>query len=111
MDVERGFAFGLRRDSVLFGHLFVWCLCAAAGLTFDLSAVRWAVLLVALSGALAAELFHQVLRAVLAELGPASAEALRPALRMATAAVAVAAFGATLAVALVFAETVVNALG
>ena len=115
VDAERGLVLGFRRDGVLAGHLFVLTLSVAAGLTFELSAVRWAVLGLALATAMAAELFGQVLAALTAALvRHADDDApgdLAAAMRLGSAAAAISAIGATAALVAVFAPPVLAAFG
>ena len=123
MEAERGLVVGFRAGGVLAGHLFVLTLAVVAGLTFELTAVRWAVLLLALAAAMAAELFGQVLVTLTAAVmrhvaGSAEGDADPPmppevdaALRLSTAAVAVACAGAAAAVFAVFAPPVLDAFG
>jgi diacylglycerol kinase len=99
VEAERGLTAGFRSDSVFFVHLFGGCLVVAAAVLFGLTVTQWAVLILALSVTIAAELFHQVLK----QLGDLLAEtAPRPAAkvsRLATAAVAVSTFGTLLTAA------------
>ena len=117
VDAERGLVLGFRRDGVLAGHVFVLTLSVVAGLTFDLSAVRWAVLGLALATAMGAELFGQVLAALAAAIVRAGGGAeerpgeLAAAVRLGSAAVAISAAGATAALIAVFAPPVLAAFG
>ena len=117
VEAERGLVLGFRRDGVLAGHLFVLTLAVAAGVTFELNSQRWALLMLALSGAMAAELFGQVLAALAAATAKGggddadqSAE-LAGAVRLCSAAVAVAALGACGALVAVFEPAVSRAFG
>ena len=118
VDAERGLVLGFRRDGVLAGHVFVLTLAVAAGVVFELNTARWCVLFLALSGAMAAELFGQVLATLAAALMRATgdadsdeAEAIAAAVRLCSAAVAVAATGACGALVAIFTPAVVAALG
>lgn len=58
IDAERGFSFGLRHSSSLFGHLF---LCAIIVLTAAILGVReweWAALVVSMALGIGAEMYH-----------------------------------------------------
>jgi len=108
---------GFRRDGVLAGHVFVLTLAVAAGVVFELNTARWCVVFLALAGAMSAELFGQVLAALAAALvrdeEPDSerTEQVAGAVRLCSAAVAVAALGACGALVAVFTPAVVKALG
>ncbi|MBW3543417.1 MAG: diacylglycerol kinase [Planctomycetes bacterium] len=61
VEAERGITQGFRGDSTLFGHLFGGTLVLAMALVLGLSVLEWAVLVLALTVVLAAELFNKVL--------------------------------------------------
>lgn len=128
VEAERGLVLGFRRDGVLAGHLFVLTLAVAAGVVFELNTARWCVIFLALAFAMAAELFGQVVSALAAAMvrdrgpSPASAHAdadaeaerveqITGAVRLCSAAVAVASLGAAATLAAVFTPAVVKALG
>ena len=101
VEAERGLTAGFRSDSVFFVHLFIGSLAVAAALMFGLTATQWAVLVLALSVTTAAELFHQVLKQLGDLLDEAAAGQAAQIRRLATAAVAVAMLGSTLAAVIV----------
>ena len=116
VEAERGLVLGFRRDGVLCGHLFVVTLAAAAGLTFGLGPLEWAAVILALSSAIAAELFGQVLAALAAAVarggeGEEGASDLAAAVRLGSGAAAIAALGACGVLVAVFAPAVTAALG
>lgn len=98
IEAERGITAAFRSDSIFFVHLFAGSLSLAAAAMLGLTATQWAVLIVALSMTLAAELFHQVLKqlgTLIAPSEPRPAAALR---KLGVAAVAVATLGTVAAV-------------
>ncbi|MFH5805515.1 diacylglycerol kinase, partial [Alienimonas sp. DA493] len=117
IEAERGLVLGFRRDGVLAGHLFVLTLAVAAGVVFELNTARWCVIFLALSGAMAAELFGQVIAALAAAVvreedkDSERTAQLAGAVRLCSAAVAVAACGACAALVAVFTPEVVESLG
>ncbi|QDT15973.1 diacylglycerol kinase [Alienimonas californiensis] len=117
IDAERGLVLGFRRDGVLAGHVFVLTLAVAAGVVFELNTSRWCIIFLALGGAMAAELFGQVIAALAAAVvrdGEEESERnaqLAGAVRLCSAAIAVAACGACAALVAVFTPAVVKALG
>lgn len=102
VEAERGITQGFRGDSTLFGHLFVASVIVAAALVLSIPLVQWAVLILALSLVLAAEMFQHALKAIVLQIGSAPNEHAEKALRVGTAAVFVAITGATTIVVLLF---------
>ena len=99
VEAERGLTAGFRSDSVFFVHLFSGSLALAAAAMLGLSAVQWALLILAVTMTIAAELFHQVLKRLgdlLAEAGPETAAAVR---RLGVAAMTTVTLGTATAVA------------
>lgn len=62
VDAESGFRVGLRADSTLLGFLFCAVTVLITALVVGLGRLDWAVLILTLGMALAAELVHQVLK-------------------------------------------------
>jgi diacylglycerol kinase len=111
VEAERGITAGFRSDSIFFVHLFGGSLAIAASLMLGLSATQWAVVVLALSFTIAAELFHQVLKQLgdlVAPGGPKPAAALR---RFGAAGVAVATLGSAIAVLTVLGSRLVTLFG
>jgi len=102
VDAERGMTFGLRGDSTFFVHFFVGSIVAAAGLVFGLSLIEWTVIVLGLTVVFSAEMFHQVLKAILGDLGRHLGEPARNSLRIGTAAVFVTMIGAAVVISLIF---------
>ncbi|MEX0704310.1 MAG: diacylglycerol kinase family protein [Planctomycetales bacterium] len=106
VDAERGMTLGLRSDSTFFVHFFAIAVVVAGGTVLGLSLVEWVLIVLAITLVLAAEMFKQVLNAVLRSVGHHFAREAAQSLRIATAAVFVTIGGALLAVTLVFANAV-----
>lgn len=102
VDAERGVTLGLRRDSTLFVHFFAGSTVAATALVTGLNLCQWAVLLLAFSVVIAAELFQQVIKTLVEGLGHHFPETAQRAIRLGTAAAFVVIVGAALAVGMVF---------
>jgi hypothetical protein len=107
----------LGRGGVLAGHVFVLTLAVAAGVVFELNTARWCVVFLALSAAMSAELFGQVLGSLAVvslrgeEANSERGAQIAAAMRLCRAAVAVAACGSVGALVAVFTPAVVRALG
>lgn len=70
VDAETGFRVGMRADSTLFVFFFFAASIFLAALILGLTTLEWAILVLGMGMAFAAELFHQVLKHV-AEQTPA----------------------------------------
>ena len=106
VDVERGFATGLRGDGAIFVHFFSTSIVIAAGLVLGVSLLEWTAIILALTLVLSAEMFRQVLKALLQNASREFNDSARTALRMASAAVCVTMLGSTLAVGLIFTKAI-----
>lgn len=95
VDAERGLTHSFRADSALYLHIFFDSLLLATGLVLGLSAVHWAVVGLGLTVMLSAELFHQALQTVAAQL---SAGVRKDVLVLSTAAKLLAVLGSTAAI-------------
>ena len=102
VEAERGITAAFRSDSIFFVHLFVSSLVVAAAFLLGLSATQWAILTLALTITIAAELFHQVLKALMTALEPIAPGPVFKARRLAVAAVAATTFGSGVTAAFVF---------
>jgi diacylglycerol kinase len=101
VEAERGITAGFRSDSVFFVHLFAGSLAVAAAAMLGLSATQWSILVLALSGTISAELFHQVLKQLndlVGDTNPKSASAIR---RLGAAAGAAATLGSAASIAVI----------
>lgn len=111
VDTERGFTQGMRLDSTMFVHFFIACIVLATALVLGLGALHWAVLVMALTSVIAAEMFNQILKALLREKDAPPSSPLQKALRIGTAAVFVTIIGATVSIGLIFAQRFNHLLG
>ncbi len=101
VDAERGFVFGFRGDSTLFAHFFAIALVIALGVMTGLAALEWAVIVISIATAMAAELFQHVLKTIWSHVGHHLNPDAENALHLANAAVIVAILGASLAISIV----------
>ena len=99
---EAGLRNGVRRDSTLCGHLFTGSIALVAGLVVGLSLIQWAILVLAMTVVGAAEMFDQVLKALLSDSGDALTSQTRATLGLSTAAVILAIAGSVITMGLVF---------
>ena len=111
IEAESGLRIGLRVDGTLFVHLFVMSGILAAGGVLGLGTLQWALLVLALSLVLTAELFHQMLRLLWKEAGHHLPPHLRSAAGIGTAAVVTSSVGAIVVLILVFAQRIVHIRG
>lgn len=103
IDAEHGLRLCLRMDGTLFAYLFVTSGILAAGFVLRLAAAQWALVILAISLVISAELFHQMLRALWRGAGHSFPPELRDMVRIGAAAVLLASIGAGIAIVLVFA--------
>jgi len=106
IEAESGLRIGLRTDSTLFVHLFIVSGILAAGLVLQLGLVQWALLVLAITMVLSAELFHQLLRVLWNGAGRYLPPDLRNVVRIGTAAVVLSSVGAVVVLILVFAQRI-----
>jgi diacylglycerol kinase len=104
VEVERGITQGVRGDSTFFVHFFLGSVVIATGFVLGIAALQWAVIVMALTMVLSAEMFNQVLKAIVHSVGHQLAQPLVKAMRIATAAVFVTMLGTLVAILIVFAE-------
>lgn len=102
IDAERGITLGFRGDSTLFLHFFLATIILGAAFVLGIGAIEWAIVLLALTLVLSAEMFNQVLRSVRDALGHQFDDRLQKAIRIGTAAVFVTMIGALATLAVVF---------
>lgn len=107
MDAETGFRLGLRIDSTLFMYLFIGTGVASAGLIFSLDKLEWILLVLTMGLTLSVELFHQLLKFILAEFQHHLRQDVTKMLRLGTAAVVTTNFTALLVIAIVFGSRLV----
>lgn len=109
-DARRGIGFGLRNNSAFAMHFFCMCVVTATATVLGLNPLEWAVVILAVTVVLGAELFHQVLRVLWKDAGPHLPGDARNAVQMGTAAVLVTLCGATMTVLVIFASRIVPML-
>lgn len=106
IDVERGLTSGLRGDGAFFVHFFSMSIVVASGFVLGISLLEWTAVILSLTLILSAEMFRQVLMALLEKVGHYFDDSARTALRIASAAVFVTIIGATLTIGLIFTRAV-----
>ena len=111
VEAERGIAQGVRSDSTFFVHFFLGSVVIATGFVLGISSVQWAIVVMALTMVLSAEMFNQVLKAIVHTFGHQFAKPLMKAMRIATAAVFVAMLGTLAAILIVFCERLLVIFG
>ena len=102
VNVERGITHGMRSDGSFFGQLFGVIAIIAAGFVLKITLIEWTVITLAIAVVIAAELFNQVIRAILDSVGHLFDQSARKAMTMGTAAVFVSAVGAFIVTGLIF---------
>jgi len=74
VDAETGLRFGIRADSTLFVYFFCSMTVLLASGVMGLTPLEWAILILSLGFALSAELLHQILKQLSAQLDSRFAE-------------------------------------
>jgi diacylglycerol kinase len=64
IEAERGFSFGFRNGSTLYGQIFTGLIIIVTAAVLGIRFEQWIALIVAMAGGLAAELFHLSICAV-----------------------------------------------
>ncbi|HET6326174.1 MAG TPA: diacylglycerol kinase [Planctomycetaceae bacterium] len=111
VDAERGVMQGIRSDSAFFVYFFLSSATIAACVVLGISLIQWTIVILALTLVLSAEMFNQVLKALLTEFGQPRDDAARAALRMAVAAVFVAITGSVIVIGLILGQAAVEMFG
>ena len=111
VDAERGVMQGIRGDSAFFVYFFLSSATIAACVVLGISLIQWTIVILALTLVLSAEMFNQVLKALLTEFGQPRDDAARAALRMAVAAVFVAITGSVIVIGLILGQASVEMFG
>lgn len=111
VDVERGVTAGVRRDSTFFVHFFIASVIVAAAFVLGLTLIQWTILVLTLTMVLTAEMFQQVLKTILAQIGHHFPEAAQRAERIGGAAVFVTFLGAVVTVGLIFSQRFAELFG
>ena len=110
VDAERGITHGFRLDSTLFVHIFMGCIVIATAFVLGIGVLEWVLVILALTMALSAEMFNQVLKAIWHTVGHHFDGPVRSAVRIGTAAVFVTILGAVSAIGLVFGSRLLQIL-
>jgi undecaprenol kinase len=108
VDAERGVMQGIRGDSAFFVYFFLSSVTIAACVVLGISLIQWTIVILALTVVLSAEMFNQVLKALLLGFGRPVDDAARAALRIAVAAVFVAITGSVIVIGLILGQAAVD---
>lgn len=103
-DAEHGARQGMRSDSTFAVHFFVVTVIAAAAFVLGFAVIEWAVLILAFTMVISAEMFHQLLKVIGESEGRLLSTRSRDALRLGTAAVTATIAGSLLVCGLLFAH-------
>ncbi len=101
IDVERGLMHGVRGDSIFFVYFFLTSATIAASVVLGIALLQWAVVILALTVVLSAEMFNQSVKSLFAALGRPTDDKVKAALRIGSAAVFVAILGSVLTIGLI----------
>lgn len=102
---ERGVVGGIRGGSAFFVHFFAFSIVLATGYVLGLALMQWVGIVLCITLVLAAEMFNQALRTLLAELRPEHLPTHKSkALGISTAAVMMTVLGGLIAIGLIFAQ-------
>jgi len=102
VDAERGITFGIRLDSTFFIHFFSGSAVIAAAMLLGLSATHWAIILLAMTTVLSAQMFNQVLKSIWNLIGSHLPAESQNTFKAGTAAVCVSIMGSVITIAIVF---------
>jgi len=102
VDAERGITFGIRLDSTFFIHFFTGSAVIAAAMLLGLSATHWAIIVLAMTTVLCAQMFNQVLKSIWNLLGTQLPAESQNMFKAGTAAVCVSIIGSVITIAIIF---------
>lgn len=102
VDAERGITFGIRLDSTFFIHFFTGSAVIASAMLLGLSATHWAILVLAMTTVLCAQMFNQVLKSIWNLLGTQLPAESQNMFKAGTAAVCVSIIGSVITIAIIF---------
>lgn len=74
IEAERGFSFGFKNGSALFGHIFIALAIVISGMTLGIQLWGWVTLIVAMCCGIASELFHHSIHVLANSLKQEQAE-------------------------------------
>ena len=106
VDVESGLRQGLRWDGSFYGHFFVATVLIASAGVLGFSITEWAILILAFTVVLSAQMFHQLLKTLWSHEGRLLSRRTQQALRIGTAAVFVTIAGSLTVSGLLFASRI-----
>lgn len=102
VDAERGITFGIRLDSTFFIHFFTGSAVIASAMLLGLSATHWAIIVLAMTTVLCAQMFNQVLKSIWNLLGTQLPAESQNMFKAGTAAVCVSIIGSVITIAIIF---------
>lgn len=108
IEAERGFSFGFRNGSALFGHIFFCLIIIVTAMTLGIRFWHWTGLIVAMACGLAGELFYLAIR-MLAESIPA--ETSQKAVKLSAAAMVMVMLGAGAVILYILGTRLMEILG
>lgn len=101
IDIEHGFRLSLRGDSTFFVHAFVALMVLSITVALGPTIIEWAIILLAMTVVLTAEMFLHVLKLIAQHAGERHSQAARQLVHVGMAAVCVTIVGASLSVVLI----------
>tara|TARA_R110002111_G_scaffold108086_2_gene166765 strand:+ start:14888 stop:15322 length:435 start_codon:yes stop_codon:yes gene_type:complete len=110
VDAERGITFGIRLDSTFFIHFFTGSAVIATAMLLGLSATHWAMIVLAMSTVLSAQMFNQVLKSIWNLLGTQLPAESQNMFKAGTAAVCVSIIGSVITIAIIFCSALYHLL-
>lgn len=110
VDAERGITFGIRLDSTFFIHFFTGSAVIAGAMLLGLSATHWAIIILAMTTVLCAQMFNQVLKSIWNLLGKHLPAESQNTFKAGTAAVCVSIIGSVITILTIFSSAIYKLL-
>lgn len=110
VDAERGITFGIRLDSTFFIHFFAGSAVIAGAMLLGLSATHWAIVILAMTTVLCAQMFNQVLKSIWILLGNHLPAESQNTFKVGTAAVGVSIVGSVITILTIFGSAIYHLL-
>ncbi len=110
VDAERGITFGIRLDSTFFIHFFTGSAVIAGAMLLGLSATHWAIIFLAMTTVLCAQMFNQVLKSIWKLLGNHLPAESQNTFKAGTAAVCVSIIGSVITIVIIFCSALFHLL-
>ena len=110
IDAERGITFGVRLDSSFFIHFFSGSAVLATAMLLGLSATHWAIIILAMTTVLCAQMFNQVLKSIGKLLGSHLPAESQNTFKVGTAAVGVSIIGSIITIGIIFCSAIYRLL-